>query len=203
MQTPWTAVAAGFGAGLSLIVAIGAQNAFVLREGLRRRRVLPLVVICALSDAVLIALGIQGLGTVLAIWPGALRLFAWIGGLFLIGYAGLAARRAWRPSVMVPDERDAGSGSSAVLTCLALTWLNPHVYLDTLLLLGSLANGYGRLRWSFGAGAALSSVVWFTGLGFGARVLSGFFARASSWRVLDTVIAVAMTSLGVRLLMGR
>jgi len=193
------AAAAGLGTGLSLIVAIGAQNAFVLRQGIRRQHVPAIVVICALSDAVLIVLGIGGIGAVAGNGP-AITVIAWVGGAFLIGYGLMAARRALRPDRLEPGEDTSRSLRASVLTCLALTWLNPHVYLDTVLLLGSVANSYGTARWSFGVGAACASVLWFSGLGFGARLLDRFFARPRSWRALDAAIAVTMATLGSMML---
>ncbi|MFE1590357.1 LysE/ArgO family amino acid transporter [Streptomyces sp. NPDC059402] len=203
MNNALTAAAAGFGTGLSLIVAIGAQNAFVLRQGARRDAVLAVVGICALSDAVLIALGVGGVGAVVVAWPGALTAVGWIGGAFLLGYGALAARRVLRPSGVLRSDGDAaGSRRRAVLTCLALTWLNPHVYLDTVFLLGSVAADRGPLRWTFGLGAALASLVWFAALGFGARYLGRFLARPSAWRVLDGLVAATMIVLGVSLVAG-
>ncbi|MDH6120836.1 L-lysine exporter family protein LysE/ArgO [Kitasatospora sp. GAS204A] len=190
------AAAAGLGTGLSLIVAIGAQNAFVLRQGIRRRHVPVIVAICAGSDAVLIALGVAGIGSVVHAWPAAITALAWIGGAFLVGYGLLAARRALRSARLDPTADTAPSLRAAVLTCLALTWLNPHVYLDTVLLLGSIAGSYGSQRWAFGAGAAVASLCWFGALGFGARLLERFFARPASWRILDALIAAMMTTLG-------
>ncbi|AXB43202.1 LysE/ArgO family amino acid transporter [Amycolatopsis albispora] len=195
------AAAAGFGTGLSLIVAIGAQNAFVLRQGIRRDGVLAVVAICALSDAVLIALGVAGVGAVVAAWPGAVTAVGLVGGAFLLCYGALAARRVFRPSAMQVD-LGPGSPRRAVLTCLAMTWLNPHVYLDTVLLLGSVAAAKGDLRWAFGLGAVVASLCWFTALGFGARLLTGFFARPSSWRVLDGLVAATMVTFGVVLVSG-
>ncbi|MDQ1032377.1 L-lysine exporter family protein LysE/ArgO [Streptomyces umbrinus] len=197
-----TAAAAGFGTGLSLIVAIGAQNAFVLRQGIRRDAVLAVVGICALSDAALIALGVGGVGAVVVAWPEALTAVALIGGVFLIGYGCLAVRRVFRPSALLVEAGTAGSRRRAVLTCLAMTWLNPHVYLDTVFLLGSIAADRGPLRWTFGLGAVLASLVWFAALGFGARLLSRFLARPSAWRVLDALVAAMMTALGATLIAG-
>ncbi|MFC8878383.1 LysE/ArgO family amino acid transporter [Streptomyces ardesiacus] len=200
MNNALTAAAAGFGTGLSLIVAIGAQNAFVLRQGARRDAVLAVVGICALSDAVLIALGVGGVGAVVVAWPGALTAVGWIGGAFLLGYGALAARRVFRPAGALRADGDAaGSRRRAVLTCLALTWLNPHVYLDTVFLLGSVAADRGPLRWTFGLGAALASLVWFAALGFGARYLGRFLSRPSAWRVLDGLVAATMIALGLSL----
>ncbi|MFF0700469.1 LysE/ArgO family amino acid transporter [Streptomyces tendae] len=203
MNNALTAAAAGFGTGLSLIVAIGAQNAFVLRQGVRRDAVLAVVGICALSDAVLIALGVGGVGAVVVAWPGALTAVGWIGGSFLLCYGALAARRVFRPSGALRADGDAaGSRRRAVLTCLALTWLNPHVYLDTVFLLGSVAADRGPLRWTFGLGAAVASLVWFAALGFGARYLGRFLARPAAWRVLDGLVAATMIVLGLSLVAG-
>ncbi|MEV5015776.1 LysE/ArgO family amino acid transporter [Streptomyces sp. NPDC053780] len=201
MHNALTAAAAGFGTGLSLIVAIGAQNAFVLRQGIRRDAVLAVVGICALSDALLIALGVGGVGAVVVAWPDALTVVGWIGGAFLLCYGALAARRVFRPAGTLRAEGDtAGSRRRAVLTCLALTWLNPHVYLDTVFLLGSVAADRGPLRWTFGLGAAAASLVWFAVLGFGARHLGRFLARPAAWRVLDGLVAATMIVLGVSLI---
>ncbi|KAA0940568.1 LysE/ArgO family amino acid transporter [Streptomyces apricus] len=220
MNSALTATAAGFGTGLSLIVAIGAQNAFVLRQGVRRDAVLAVVGICALSDAALIALGVGGVGAVVVAWPSVLTAVALIGGLFLIGYGCLAARRVLRPSALGMESGaagaigtagaagttgaagTAGSRRRAVLTCLAMTWLNPHVYLDTVFLLGSIAADRGPWRWTFGLGAVAASLVWFAALGFGARLLSPLLARPSAWRVLDALIAATMIVLGVTLIAG-
>jgi len=207
-------VAAGLAAGLSLIVAIGAQNAFVLRQGLRREHVLPVVLVCAASDLVLIAAGTAGLGALVSGAPVLLAVVRWGGAAFLLVLAALAARRALRPGNLDPAAgAGATSARSAVGTSLALTWLNPHVYLDTVLLLGSLAAGYtaahgagavgtGAARWLFGAGAMVASVVWFTALGYGARLLAPVFARPGAWRVLDGAIAVVMATIGVSLVLG-
>jgi L-lysine exporter family protein LysE/ArgO len=202
MRDALLAAVAGFGTGLSLIVAIGAQNAFVLRQGIRRDGVLAVVAICALSDAALIALGVGGVGAVVAAYPRALTVVGIVGGAFLLCYGFLAARRAFRPSAMNVTGDPVGSSRRIVLTCLALTWLNPHVYLDTVLLLGTVAAHRGDLRWAFGAGATLASLCWFAALGFGARLLTGFFARPSSWRVLDGLVAATMVALGVSLVVG-
>ncbi|MFD3837898.1 LysE/ArgO family amino acid transporter [Streptomyces sp. NPDC058642] len=204
MTASLAAAAAGFGTGLSLIVAIGAQNAFVLRQGVRRDSVLAVVGICALSDAALIALGVGGLGAVVVAWPDALTLVGWIGGTFLLCYGALAARRVFRPAggALRTEGDAAGSRKRAVLTCLALTWLNPHVYLDTVFLLGSVAADRGALRWTFGLGAVLASLCWFTALGFGARLLGRFLARPTAWRVLDGLVAATMITMGGMLIAG-
>jgi len=181
-----------------LIVAIGPQNAFVLRQGIRREHVLSIVVICALSDALLVAAGIGGIGAVLRVWPIVIQVIRWLGAGFLLCYGLLAGRRCVRSSYLEVDAGGAArSSGAAIATCAALTWLNPHVYLDTVLLLGSVASGYGARRWLFWAGAALASVCWFSALGFGARLLGGLFSRPLAWRVLDGVVAATMLVLGV------
>jgi L-lysine exporter family protein LysE/ArgO len=204
MPASLSAAAAGFGTGLSLIVAIGAQNAFVLRQGIRRDAVLAVVAICAVSDALLIALGVGGVGAVVVAWPGALSLVGWIGGGFLLCYGALATRRVLRPgtSGLRAEGQATGSRRRAVLTCLAMTWLNPHVYLDTVFLLGSIAADRGQLRWTFGLGAVLASLCWFAALGFGARLLSRFLAKPTAWRVLDGLVAATMVALGATLVAG-
>jgi L-lysine exporter family protein LysE/ArgO len=191
--------------GLSLIVAIGAQNAFVLRVGIagRNRIIVPVVLICALSDAVLILAGVAGIGALIQRLPVVLIVIRVLGAGFLIVYGLLAARRVFRPQKL-----DAAAGgvltiSAAVLTTLALTWLNPHVYLDTLILLGSIANQQGATeRWWWASGAVLGSILWFSGLGFGARALKPFFARPRSWQILDAIIAVVMIAIGIRIAFG-
>ncbi|MFE3174955.1 LysE/ArgO family amino acid transporter [Amycolatopsis sp. NPDC059090] len=197
------ALSAGFGTGMSLIVAIGAQNAFVLRQGLRGGLVVPVILVCTLSDAILIAAGVSGIGAVLQRWPSGIKAIAIVGGLFLVGYGILAARRAFRPGTLTVSPADLSSPKRTLLTCLALTWLNPHVYLDTVLLVGSVAAGHGDSRWLFGIGAVVASAVWFSALGLGARRLSGVFARPAAWRILDGVIAATMIALGVALLLRR
>ncbi|WP_426368511.1 LysE/ArgO family amino acid transporter [Streptomyces sp. E-08] len=205
MTSTFAAVLAGFGTGLSLIVAIGAQNAFVLRQGVRRHAVLAVVAICAVSDAVLIALGVAGVGAVVTAWPALLTAVGLAGGAFLLCYGFLAARRVLRPdpaAALSVGGPGTGSARRAVLTCLAMTWLNPHVYLDTVLLVGSLASDRGDLRWAFGAGAVLASLGWFFALGFGARLLSGVLSRPKAWRVLDGLVAVTMLAMGTMLVAG-
>ncbi|HEV2999747.1 MAG TPA: LysE/ArgO family amino acid transporter [Solirubrobacteraceae bacterium] len=198
------AAGSGLGLGLSLIVAIGAQNAFVLRQGLRGEHVGPVVAVCTVSDAALIAAGVAGAGAVLSASPWLLDAVRFGGAAFLLGYGLLAARRALRAGALRPDDAaGARAGLAAtVTTCLALTWLNPHVYLDTVVLLGSIATTHGGQRWWFAAGAATGSVAWFAALGYGARLLRPLFARPVSWRVLDATIAAVMTALAVSLAAG-
>jgi L-lysine exporter family protein LysE/ArgO len=190
----------GLGSAAALIVAIGAQNAFVLRQGLRREHVLAVVAICVASDAVLIAAGVAGIGTLVKAAPLALQIVRWAGFAFLVGYGIFAAIRAVRPSTLTAATSGGGTLAAAIGTCLAITWLNPHVYLDTVLLLGSLSATHGDPgRWVFGAGAATASLLWFLLLGFGARATAPVFARPVAWRVLDAGIAVLMIVLAVML----
>ncbi|WP_338074753.1 LysE/ArgO family amino acid transporter [Kineococcus vitellinus] len=195
------AAASGLGLGLSLIVAIGSQNAFVLRQGLRAQRVGVVVLVCVLSDVLLIAAGVAGAGAVVGAHPGVLDGVRLAGAAFLSAYGLLAARRALRPQALRAQEGAApGSLAATVGTALALTWLNPHVYLDTVVLLGSIAQGHPGRQWWFAAGAALASTAWFAALGYGAALLRPLFARPGAWRVLDAGIAVVMLALAASLL---
>lgn len=195
--------ATGLGAGLALIIAIGAQNAFVLRQGIRGEHVGLVVLVCMLSDIVLIGAGIFGIGAVITAVPAVVVVIRLAGAAFLIAYAVLAARRAVRPGTLtVGKQQGALSRKAALVTVMTLTWLNPHVYLDTVLLLGTLANQHGELRWWFGAGAVLGSVIWFGALGLGARFLRPVFAKPGAWRVLDGLIAAVMLFLGVKMAFG-
>ena len=199
-----TPAALGFGTGLALIVAIGSQNAFVLRQGIRGEHVAAVVLVCSVSDAILIAAGIAGVGVLLQADPVIVDVVRFAGAAFLVAYGVMAARRALRPGALTASGRQPAVGLGAALsTVLALTWLNPHVYLDTVLLLGSVANQQSQdLRWWFGAGAIIASAAWFSALGFGARALRPFFARPSSWRILDGLVAAVMLTLGIRLAVG-
>jgi L-lysine exporter family protein LysE/ArgO len=194
-----SSAAVGFATSLSLIVAIGAQNAFVLRQGIRREHVLPVVAVCTVSDIALISAGIAGFGALISAHPNVVDIAKIGGAAFLIGYGLLAARRALRPSALTPSESAPARLIEVIVTCLALTWLNPHVYLDTVVLLGALANEHRDDRWLFGIGAVTASAVWFVSLGLGARRLAGLFATPSTWRILDSLIAVMMIGLGVSL----
>lgn len=194
---------AGFGAGAGLIVAIGAQNAFVLRQGLHRRRVTLVVLICVLSDAALILAGVAGVGALVDRAPSFLTAIRWAGAAFLVAYGLLAARRALKPGAIDPSAAEGATTRGVALTALALTWLNPHVYLDTLVLLGALAAAQGDpQRWAFGAGAMAASAVWFTLIGFGARALGGLLRRPAAWRVLDSAIAIQMFVVAALLVLG-
>jgi L-lysine exporter family protein LysE/ArgO len=193
----------GFLLGGSLIVAIGAQNAFILRQGLLRQYVFVLCLICALSDALLIAAGVAGLGTLIAQSPTLIRVVTVGGALFLFAYAIFAFRRAVRPEALKAAREGEGGLKAAIAACLAFTFLNPHVYLDTVLLVGSIsATHEGTARAAFGTGAACASFVWFFGLGYGARLLQPFFARPAAWRVLDIAIGLVMAAIGIGLLRG-
>jgi L-lysine exporter family protein LysE/ArgO len=192
----------GFIASFTLIAAIGAQNAFVLRQGIRREHVLPVVALCTVSDVVLIAAGIAGVGALISAHPSALNIAKFGGALFLVGYGLMAARRAWRPSSLTPAESAPARLLDVLLTCAAMTFLNPHVYLDTVVLLGALANEHRDERWLFGVGAVTASAVWFVSLGLGARRLAGVFATPWTWRILDGLIAAMMIALGASLVLS-
>nr|WP_218853624.1 LysE family transporter [Schumannella luteola] len=244
---------------MSLIAAIGAQNAFLLRQGIRREHVLVVIVICTLSDAVLMTVGIAGGGAVFASVPVLAEVARWAGAAFLLLYAVFAVRRALKPEALAVDADDttdpgesdaggapladagaivtprpdadagtaadsgaatltatapsttartrrlrrspaAGSLAAVALTALALTWLNPHVYLDTLVLLGSIGSRYGDDRLAFGIGAWAASLIWFTAVGFGARLLAPLFAKPAAWRVLDILVAAIMAVMAVMLI---
>ena len=189
--------------GLTLIVAIGAQNAFVLRQGLVREHVGVVVAICAVSDLLLIVAGVAGIGTVVEQAPAVLTVVRWLGAAFLGWYAVSSLRRARRPESLHAAGARTTSRWGAVGGAVALTWLNPHVYLDTVLLLGSIANHEGPSgRWWFALGACTASLLWFGGLGYGARLASGVLARPRAWQVLDVVIGVVMLAIAVRLALG-
>lgn len=193
----------GLGLGGSLIVAIGSQNAYLLRQALKREFVYTCIAICIACDAVLIAAGVAGMGQLINDAPVLLLWLKIVGALFLLAYGLRAARAALRPSALVAGERTASVGYGAVVAAmLALSLLNPHVYLDTVLLLGSIGGqqrGQGRVY--FAAGAMAASALWFSGLGLGARYLAPLFARPRAWQVLDGVIAVVMWSIALSLLL--
>lgn len=185
--------------GWSLIVAIGAQNAFVIRQGLTRKYVLPVVTICAIADAALIAAGVAGLGAVIKGLPWMLEFIRWFGVAYLLWFAYKSVRSALKNDALDTSGTQSGSLKSVILTVLAMTLLNPHVYLDTVIFVGSIANQFGDARWNFAYGAMTASVVWFFGLGYGARAASRFMAKPIFWKVLDSVIAVVMVTLAATL----
>jgi L-lysine exporter family protein LysE/ArgO len=211
----------GLGLMFSLIIAVGAQNVYVLRQGLRREHVLPVVLICAASDAALVLAGTAGLGYLVKTLPWLIVVARWAGAISLIAYGVLAARRAWKsggealladPSAA--DESSTGGGAAGtatltrtaplapvILATLAFTWLNPNVYLDTVLLIGGVAATHGDGRWLFAAGAIIASVTWFFALGFGARHLGRWLRTPRAWRILDTAIAALLVVMGISLVL--
>jgi len=197
------AASAGFAAGAGLIVAIGAQNAFVLRQGLQRRHVGPVVALCATGDVALILCGVAGIGALVRAWPALLQALRFAGAAFLGAYGLMAARRAWRGAgALAPAAGGGADRRRTLLACLAFTFLNPHVYLDTTVLLGSLSTRYpGAARWAFASGACTASLLWFSTLGYGARLLLPAFRNPAAWRVLDALIAAFMLVLGLLLLL--
>ena len=193
----------GLATGLALIVAIGSQNAYVLRQGIRREHVLPLVAFCALSDALLILAGIGGAGVLIRGNDTLMQATRYGGAMFLASYGALAARRAWKGNHMQLDQTKGVTLVAALTACFGFTFLNPHVYVDTVVLVGSIANQLPDPgRWVFGAGACVGSVLWFSALGFGARYLAPLFQTTTAWRVLDSVIALTMFALALMLLLG-
>lgn len=222
-----TAFAAGLGLCLSLIIAPGAQNVFLLRMGVKRQHALALAVTCLVSDALMIAAGVAGFGVVVRHLPWIFELVRWGGVIFLAAYGLTAAWRVVRPQeqsivveepVAAPAPRTGGGGTAtlvrptqaapartlapAILSCLAITWLNPHAYLDTVFLVGSVSAGYGDLRWIFGAGAVAGSAIWFTLMTVTARFAARWLSSPRAWRVLDALIAVAMLALAAALAMA-
>lgn len=199
----FSVAATGFLTGAGLIMAIGTQNAFVLRQGLQRSHVGLVVGVCALGDIVLILSGAAGIGTLVHEWPDLLQVLRFGGAAFLAWYGLQAAQRAWKGAGgLMAGQGSEGSRRRILLACLAFTFLNPHVYLDTMVLLGSLSTPYpGRLQWVFAFGACAASVCWFLALGFGARLLQPVFRQPLAWRVLDGCIAVFMLALCALLLL--
>jgi L-lysine exporter family protein LysE/ArgO len=201
--SPVTPFLNGLFLGASLIIAIGAQNAFVLRQGLMRAHVFPVALVCALSDALLISIGVFALGLIRDILPGFETAAKWGGAAFLAVYAVMAARRAFASEAMVAGGGEAMPLLPTLLVCLGFTLLNPHVYLDTVVLVGSIGSQYpGETRPIFAFGAATASFLWFFGLGYGARLLTPVFARPMAWRVLDGIIALVMATLAASLVLG-
>lgn len=197
----WSIWGAGLMTGLALIIAIGAQNAFVLRQGIRREHVGVVVALCMAADALLILGGTAGIGALVSRFPQALDVLRWGGAAYLAWWAVRSFVSALRPSSLTAEAPR--SRGSVITTTLALTFLNPHVYLDTVVLLGSLANQHGSdARWVFAAGAVAGSLVWFSALGYGARALSGVLNSPRTWRVVDLVIGVMMLALAVNLIRG-
>lgn len=193
----------GFGLGASLIIAIGAQNAFVLRQGLKRHHVFTTAAICTLCDMILIVLGVGGLGTLIATAPVLTAIATWGGAAFLLFYGFRSFRSALRPASLDTQKMPTSSGQlrNTILTVLALSLLNPHVYLDTVVLVGSIGAHYPvTLRASFALGAMLASLTWFFGLAYGAAWLTPLFQRPIAWRVLDTAVGIIMWTIALSLI---
>ena len=181
--------------GFSLIIAIGAQNAFVIRQGLTKKFVLLTVLICAFSDALLITAGASGLGALIKSNTRILEFVRWFGLIYLLWFAITSARSVFGKEVLDSAGDASANRKSVILTVLALTFLNPHVYLDTVILLGSISNQFGSDKWFFVSGAALASFIWFTAIGFGAKSASRFMSRPIFWKILDSLITIIMLSI--------
>ncbi len=194
---------AGFALGFSLIMAIGSQNAFVLRQGLRRQHVFWICLTCATSDAVLITAGVMGFGSLALLWPWFEQAMRWGGAAFLLWYGARSLLAAWRGVEALDAENGTGVGAAlmpVLATVLALTWLNPHVYLDTVVLLGAISAQYPQPL-VFGLGAAIASFTFFFSLGYGAAALAPLFARPRAWQVLDVLVGLTMWAIAAKLLM--
>ena len=193
---------AGLLTGAALFIAIGPQNIFVLQQGVRRAHVVPVIVVCALSDVVLITAGVAGLGALVSAHPTAVAAAKIVGGLYVIVLGLMAARRCLgsKEALVGTNEGSVPSRWMAIGTAFALTWLNPHVYLDTVLTMGAIANGHGAGKWAFAIGACCASIVWFSLLGGGGHRMAPLFAKPSAWRILDGVVAVIMIGMGGALL---
>ena len=199
----FTPLIAGFLISISLIAAIGAQNAFVLRQGIRQEHVLPVVLTCALSDAILITLGVAGFGTLVALAPWISTAMLYAGAVFLLIYGGLRFRAALQGGeALMPAPGTGATLRATLVTCLVLTWANPHVYLDTVLLLGAISANYAPQSVLFAVGAITGSLVFFGALGFGARLLAPVFANPRSWVVLEVVVGCTMWAIAAALIHG-
>ena len=197
------AALAGFALGGSLIIAIGAQNAFVIRQGVLNQYVFWICLFCSMSDAILIWSGIYGLAAVLAVAPQMLALLRYGGAAFLVWYGVKAFRRALDPNAMTVSDSNSKSLVSALAMCAAFTWLNPHVYVDTVLLVGSIANArVSGEQLPFAFGASLASFVWFFVIGYGAKALRGPLSQPKVWRGIDAAIAGIMFWIAIKLLLG-
>jgi L-lysine exporter family protein LysE/ArgO len=185
--------------GLSLIIAIGAQNAFVIRQGLTKKHVLLVVSICAISDALLILLGVAGLGALISGLPWLLEIIRWFGVAYLTWFGIRSIRSAFKPQVLDASGVQSASAKTVVLSVLGFTFLNPHVYLDTVILLGSIGNQFEQDKWWFACGAVVASFLWFSSIGFGAKSASRFMAKPVFWKVLDLAIAAVMLGIAVML----
>jgi L-lysine exporter family protein LysE/ArgO len=189
----------GFLTGLSLIVAIGAQNAFVIRQGLLRSHVLLVVAVCSLSDALLIFLGTGGLGEIVKANEGLLTFIRWFGVAYLTWFGIRSLRSAFKENQLLASGAAERSWKKILVTVLALTYLNPHVYLDTVIFVGSIANQFEENRWFFAIGASIASFIWFTSIGFGAQAASKVMSKPIFWRIFDTFVAIVMFSIAFTL----
>jgi L-lysine exporter family protein LysE/ArgO len=190
----------GFLTGLSLIVAIGAQNAFVLRLGLMKSHIGVAVFICALSDALLIFVGTAGMGAIVEANKSLLKAVSWIGAAYLLYFAFTAAKRVFNDQSMSAATETVLTRKQVIISVLGFTWLNPHVYLDTVLLVGSIGGQYGDNRWIFAFGAALASLIWFVSLGYGSKAAARVMAKPITWKALDVFIAIVMTTIAISLI---
>ena len=224
MTPELVALLSGLGVTLGLIVSIGAQNAIVLRQGLRREHVGLVVLVCVISDVILQTIGVAGVATVVAAHPWLETVGRWVGAVFLVGFAAFSARRAWRGGGSLeaaPAEADAGGADTAgavatrtrsmrtrtsrlamLGTILAVTWLNPQALLETTVVLGSIAAPHGDARWWFLVGGIAASTLWFVCFGYGARFLAPLMRTERAWRILDAGIAVVMLAIAVTLVAG-
>jgi L-lysine exporter family protein LysE/ArgO len=193
------ALITGFFTGMSLIVAIGAQNAFVIKQGLLRSHVTLIVFVCAISDALLIIVGTGGLSTIIQSRPDVLDVIRWFGVIYLTWFGIKSVRSAFRDETLTAADESAESWKKVLLTVLAMTYLNPHVYLDTVIFVGSLANQFESQRWYFALGACIASGVWFSAIGYGAKSASHLMSKPLFWRVLDSVIGAIMFTLAMTL----
>jgi L-lysine exporter family protein LysE/ArgO len=197
------AILPGLLTGLSLIIAIGAQNAFVLRQGLTRKYIIPVVLICSLSDALLITLGTAGLGALIQTLPLLLEILRWLGVGYLTWFGISAVRKVLAKDTLQVSDESSVSFKRTILMTLGFTYLNPHVYLDTVIFVGSLANQFGENKWSFALGAVCASFIWFFSLGFTASKMAVLMAKPMFWKILDIFIAAVMFSLAINLAVGK
>lgn len=198
----FSTISAGFFTGAGLIMAVGAQNAFILRQGVQRQHVGLVITICALGDIFLIMSGVAGMGKLVQTWPALLEVLRFLGAGFLAIYGMMAAKRAIQGTEKLnPSEQNITSRRKVLLSCLAFTFLNPHVYLDTMVLIGSISTHYpGNGKWWFGLGTCISSIIWFTTLTYGARFLQPIFRNPKSWQIFDGFTALFMMTLSILLL---
>jgi L-lysine exporter family protein LysE/ArgO len=197
------AILPGLLTGLSLIIAIGAQNAFVLRQGLTRKYIIPVVLICSFSDALLISLGTAGLGALIQAIPLLLEILRWLGVAYLTWFGISAVRKVLAKDSLHLTDESSVTLKQTVLMTLGFTFLNPHVYLDTVIFLGSIANQFGDNRWYFALGAMLASFIWFFSLGLTASKMAVVMAKPMFWKILDVFIAAVMFSLAINLAVGK